>query len=480
MRTSIQVLSPEEQAGVHERTLAILARTGVRVDTEQGRRHLAEAGAQVDRHSGVVRFPRDLVEAALQSAPKHFCLGARRAGWDLEMNRNKTTLLVDGEAMFTLDQETGKRRPGTFDDWLAATRLIDALDEVGSYWPMIESYKQGESLPETVRYWRQLFANFSKHVQETIGRADQATWLLEVLQVIFGDREEIRRRHPLSLLLCPQSPLIIEGPFTDAYLALAGWDIPVAIMPMPLMGATAPGSMIATIVSGNCEVLAMLCLLQAAAPGTPVIYAPALAVANPRTGLYSAGAIEQGLMSVAAIEMARYYGLPVAATGMGTDFHQPGIQAGYERAMNGLLPALARPDILVGPGLVGGAMILSLEQMLIDVEIFRIFNHAARGIVASESTWLENVIEKVGPGGNFLGEPTTRDNIYDGEWYLSQLGVHDAFESWRAAGKPTLLQEARQKVTEILAKHRPLPLDEAAEQELARIEDRASRAARSA
>jgi trimethylamine:corrinoid methyltransferase-like protein len=102
--------------------------------------------------------------------------------------------------------------------------------------------------------------------------------------VIFGDKEAIRRKHPLSFLLYPQSPLIIDGPYTDAYLALSGWDIPVAIMPMPLMGATAPGSSIAIAILGNCEVLAMLCLLQAASPGTPIICAPILAVIDPRKG----------------------------------------------------------------------------------------------------------------------------------------------------------------------------------------------------
>ena len=113
--------------------------------------------------------------------------------------------------------------------------------------------------------------------------------------------------------------MIIEGPRTDAYLELLGWDIPVAVMPMPLMGGTGPGSLISTTVLGNSEVLAMLCLVQAGAPGTPFIYAPVLAMMNPRSGGYSGGAIEGGLLSAAAVEMARYYGLPVEATGMATD-----------------------------------------------------------------------------------------------------------------------------------------------------------------
>jgi trimethylamine--corrinoid protein Co-methyltransferase len=245
-------------------------------------------------------------------------------------------------------------------------------------------------------------------------------------------------------------------------------------MPMPLMGATAPGSLIATTVIGNCDVLAMLCLIQAAAPGTPFIYAPALATMDPRSGRYSGGAIENGLLSAAAVEMARYYDLPVEGTGVGgTDHHVPGIQAGYERALSSLLPVLSWPDILVGPGLLGGSMILCLEQLLIDVEVFRMCRRARQGIAADEDKWLEDVISRVGPGGGFIAELSTVDGIRGGEWYVSRLGVHASFEGWEAAGRPMLLEEARDRVKHILMTHGPLPFDEDVERELDRIQKRA-------
>jgi trimethylamine--corrinoid protein Co-methyltransferase len=458
---------------VHERTLRILARTGVRVDTARGRRFLKEAGAEVDETTNVVRLPRALVEEALRLAPKAFTLGARRPGWDLHMNGGDCTLCVDGEAIFALDRQTGERRLGTVADWLAATRLIDALDEVGVWWFMVEASDRGETMADYVEYLRDVFGNFSKHVQDATSSPEQARWLLEVLQVLFGDRETIRREHPYSFLLCPLSPLVIEGPYTDAYLALLGWDIPVAVMPMPLMGATAPGSLISTTVLGNCDVLAMLCLIQSAAPGTPFIYAPALSVMDPRSGGYSPGAVENGLLGAAAVEMARYYGLPAEGTGGGSECYVPGIQAGYERAMNALLPLLSWPDILVGPGLLGGSMILSLEQLLIDVEVFRMGKRAYQGITTEAGKWLEDVIDRVGPAGHFLAEASTVDALRSGEWYISDFGVHDSFEDWEGAGRPTLLEEARERVDHILATHEPLPLDADVEHELDQIMERA-------
>ncbi len=469
MRTYLQVLSEEERHQIHERSLKVLHNAGVRVDTPLGRQILAEAGAQVDENTHIVRFPRALVEESLQLAPKEFSLGARRPEWDLEMNIGECSLLPDGEAVSVIDRQTSELRPCTFQDWWEATLLTDYLDEIGLFWSMVHSGRGSGTLPELIHYWISIFRGFSKHVQLEVLKKEMAPWLLEVLQVIFGDKDTIRREHPISLLLCPLSPLIIEKQTTEPYLDLLGWDIPVAVMPMPLMGGTAPGNMISTIIQGNCETLALLSLIQAGAPGTPFIYAPVLAAMNPYTGLYSGGAIENGLLGAAVTEMARYYRLPVEASGGGTDYYLPGAQAGYERALNTLIPVLSWPDILVGPGLLGNSMILSLEQLLIDVEVFRMSSHAQRGISANEGGWLDDVICRVGPGGNYLGEISTVNALRSGEMYIQDLGVHEPQTSWRSEGSPTVVDEARARVEEILASHQPLPLGENVERELQRI-----------
>ncbi len=472
MRTFLQVLSEDERDRVHETTLKVLAQTGLRVDTVRGRQILKEAGAEVNDETGVVRFPRALVEESLRLAPKRFTLGGRRPNWALPLNAGECTLLADGGAVFMLDPETGERRPGTFDDWLTSTRLIDAIDEIGAYWWMVEGGFASDSAGDFVAYWRNLLSNFSKHIQDSTNDPEQSRWLLEVLDVVFG-RKYVRTQRPFSFLLCPLSPLVIEGPFTDAYLETLGWDIPVAVMPMPLMGTTAPASLISTVVLGNCETLAMLCLIQAAAPGTPFIYAPALAVMEPRSGRYGSGSVEHTLLGAASTEMARYYGLPVEASTGGTDHHIPGIQAGYERAVNWLLPVLAWPDLLVGPGLLGGSMILSLEQLMIDVEVFRLCRRVHQGIGSEGDKWLEDVIASVGPGGNFLAQRSTKQAIRTGEWYISRLGVHDTYERWEELGRPDLLDEIKAKVRQILAEHTPLPLEETTLRELERVEQRA-------
>ena len=347
MQTRLQVLSEDEKSQVHERTLKILGRTGVRVDTARGRKILKEAGAQVDENTRIVQFPQHLIEQALDSAPKKFTLGARRPGWDLHLNTGDCNLLLDGEGTTVLDRKTGKHRDSTFQDWLEATRLADALDDIGIYWRIIQATDRGDRIGDYVDYLVTLVRNFSKHIQDPIYAKEQAPWFLEILQTVFGSKETIRQKHPVSYVLCPQSPLVIDEIYTDAYLELVGWNIPVAVMPMPLMGATAPASLISTVILANCEVLATLCLVQAAEAGVPFIYAPVSALMDPRSGMLKSDAIEGGVLGAATTEMGRYYGLPVETTGSGTAQFVPNIQSGYERALSVLLSILSWPDILV-------------------------------------------------------------------------------------------------------------------------------------
>jgi trimethylamine:corrinoid methyltransferase-like protein len=141
--------------------------------------------------------------------------------------------------------------------------------------------------------------------------------------------------------------------------------------------------------------------------------------------------------------------------------------------MNAMLPMLSWPDLMIGAGLLGGSMIMSLEQLVIDAEMFRMNKQAHRGIVANENTWLDDVIHCVDPGGNFLGEKSTAINMRSGEWLMPRLGVHEAQKSWEASGKKDILEEAREKVDTLLSEHEPLPLPSEVEKELKHIEQRA-------
>jgi len=475
METDLKVLSDAEVIQVHERSLSVLATTGVRVDSARARKLLKNAGADVDSKTRIVRFPRALIEDALKLAPKKFTLGGRRPGWEYKVNDGKCTLLADGAATYVIDGLTGDRRVAGFDDWLDATRMIDSLDEIGVYWSMVEPTFAVDSIGDFVKYWRNIVGNFTKHIQDVTHTPEETRWMLEVLGTVYGGKEEVRRSHPMSFLLTPASPLVLEGPHTDAFLETAGWGIPTAIMPMPMMGGTAPGSLISTILLANCETLAMLCLVQSTEPGTPVIYAPCPSIMDPHSGRFTGSEVEHGLLGAAVTEMARYYNLPVEASAGGSGYFIPGARASYERALNWAVSILAWPDLLVGPGQLGGSMFLSYEELLIDVEVFRRSNRLSDGINTTTKEWLEVDLAAVGPGGNFLNRQSTRKALRSGEVYISDFDSNLTYEAWVSSGKPTLIQELNEWAKEILATHKPLPLDPAVDRELDKIEQRARR-----
>ncbi len=149
----------------------------------------------------------------------------------------------------------------------------------------------------------------------------------------------------------------------------------------------------------------------------------------------------------------------------GSDHHIPCIQAGYERALNYTLPILARPDLLVAPGLLGGSTIFSPEQLIIDVEVIRRCKRLMPGNWQQlTEKWLGEVIATIGSGGNYLTHSSTRRIVRSGEIYFSKLGLHG---SLRPMGRFRLARLAGGDPPGYsgidLATKQPLPLPESAE-----------------
>ena len=146
METALRVLSDAELIQVHERSMSVLATTGLRVDSARARKILKSASADVDNKSKIVRFPRSMIEETLKISPNKFSLGGRRPDWEFKVNDGKCTLLADGAATYVIDGLTGDRRIAGFEDWLDATRMIDSLDEIGVYWSMVEPTFAADSI----------------------------------------------------------------------------------------------------------------------------------------------------------------------------------------------------------------------------------------------------------------------------------------------------------------------------------------------
>jgi trimethylamine--corrinoid protein Co-methyltransferase len=130
---------------LQEATLNILERTGVRFPSEKALKILAEHGAQVDKNSQVVKFPRDLVFKAMSSVPRYFKMGALDPFYDLNLKDGTTYFTTDGCGVETIDLETRTRRPSSKADVAMMARVADYLPSVGFVWPMVSAQDHGHS-----------------------------------------------------------------------------------------------------------------------------------------------------------------------------------------------------------------------------------------------------------------------------------------------------------------------------------------------
>jgi trimethylamine--corrinoid protein Co-methyltransferase len=81
-----------------------------------------------------------------------------------------------------------------------------------------------------------------------------------------------------------------------------------------------------------------------------------------------------------------------------------------------------------------------------------------RGIEVSDRTLAMEVIAAVGPGGEFLSQRHTLENVQK-EHYIPKLISRDKWEVWAKSGSKDLREVARQEAKRILQEHQPEPLD---------------------
>jgi trimethylamine--corrinoid protein Co-methyltransferase len=313
-------------------------------------------------------------------------------------------------------------------DLVAATRLSDALDSVDYLWPNVVP----TDVPQTVRTYVESAVGFihtSRHVQHEIKELDEVPYLLEMFDILLGDRRRHAERPIFSITCCPVSPLKHESEMTTASLELARNDVPVVVMPMPLAGATAPVTLAGTLAMLLAEFLSGVALYQLARPGLPMILGIGASILDMRTGLYSAGAPELSLLNIAMTQIGKDIGVPVMAQGLVTDAKAPGTQASYEKATNGLSAFMAGSDVINGLGLLDSSQLLSFEQMVIDDEIANMLRRVERGFEIDTEHLMLDLIADVGHAGHFLGQRRTLEYLKKGEHFQPKLSFRGAYQA---------------------------------------------------
>jgi len=465
----IDFLSHYELDAIHNASLEVLENTGIRVTNEAVLDILKKAGARVDYVKNHVTIPRGLVEEALRRAPKTAKYAARNPKYDVALNKQKPHFWASGGVPFIVDWETGERRYSRLEDSARWAVLADYLDHFHFLWGVGQSTDAPLDMRGIVGMCTTL-RNTEKHIGVGASSARTAQYQIEIAAAIVGGREQLRKRPIISANVCPISPLSYEREITEATIEYAKAGLPILMWPMPLMGETSPATLSGTMVINNAEVLGGLTILEFASPGAPVVYTAGVGTVDFRTGSGNVSP-EGALMNLALAQLAYHYDLPILLGSGGRTSKALDVQAGYQKAQPLATHLLIVPDMVVGFGSLDAALTSSLEALVIDNEIIDYALRFAQGFEVNDDTLAVDVIDKVGPGGIYLGEKHTLKHFR--ERWMSRLSDIDTFETWQKKGAKSIGEVAREKIKEILATHKPEPIPEDVEEEISKILKRA-------
>ncbi len=312
---SVDMYTNDELLAIHNATLEVLERTGVKVFADEALDLFENAGAKVNRSDKIVKIPGWMVEDAIRSAPSTVLLAGRDSKYDVVLGGSRVNFTNFGAGVKIVDPDTGVLRETTKQDLANSALFVDALDEV-------EVYSQGvvprDVLPKSsdLHAGEAFLSNTTKHchhIDLTCGA--HAKKFFEMGAAIVGGMDKLRERPVLSVLTCPTSPLQLGDENCEIIVECARAEVPVNVLSMALAGASSPITIAGTLVSHNAEVLSGIVLAQLANKGAPCIYGSSTTTFDMQFATAPVGSPELGMINAGVGRLAQFYLLPSYTAG---------------------------------------------------------------------------------------------------------------------------------------------------------------------
>lgn len=444
-------LSPEDIDKIHQASMEVFEEVGFQVNYPYALKRFADAGADVDDATHIVKMRADQVEEILATAPSEILLcGLDASGeHDLTIGGNKVYMGTGGTALNVQEPGSKESRRSELHDVMNMARMVEELDNIHFY--MLNVYPGDLPVEEIdVNRFGAALNRTRKHIMGGVYTVEGVRNVVKMAEQIAGSPEALRERPFISMVACPISPFKLDESYGELAVEAAMHNIPVVVPAEPLCGATAPITLAGNLVVQNVDTLAGIMMTQLANPGAPALYGCISSITDLRDMKYLAGAVEMGLMNAAASQMSQFYNLPYYATAGMTDSKAIDAQAGYESAITSTLVALSGANFIHdAAGFVEFCMTASYDKLVVDNEIIGMVMRAVDGIEVSERTLALDEIKKVGPGGHFVSSRHTRKYMRT-EQFHPKLSNRDTREQWMTAGAQDAWQRATGVAREIL------------------------------
>ena len=455
-RPRFRMLSDEKVYQLHLSTLELLERTGVEVNEEEALRLLGESGCHISGNR--VRIPSRLVKQALNSAPERVAVRDRNGKGAVYLEDGRSNFGTGSDCPNTWDVETRERRVSVLSDVGSLARLTDRLPNLD----FVMSMAIANDMPaETadVHAFVAMLSNTTKPIVFTAVSLENIKAIHAICCIVAGGEEEFRRK-PFAINYSePITPLTHAVEPIEKLLFCAEKGIPIVYTPCAMSGATSPATLAGSITLGGAESLSGLVIQQLKAPGAPFIYGAFASLMDMSTTVLTYGSPELAIMSAALAEMAHFYRLPAWGQACCTDAKVLDHQAGAEYMATALMGGLAGANLVHDMGYLESGLTSSHESIVLADEVVGFVKKILRGVQVDGDRLGLDVIDDIGPGGEFLTSEHTL-KYFSEEYWFPQVFDRERYAKWEEMGSNTILEKANRVAKGILAEHEPTPLED--------------------
>jgi trimethylamine--corrinoid protein Co-methyltransferase len=432
VQPAINVLNQAQLDSIHNYSLEILSRVGIRVDSLRARKLFARA-MNVAKKDNVVRIPAEWVDRALATAPSVLDIHDRLGNFRFQLGPTdspQTRFGIGVTNLYYQDPQTKAVTPFARRHMQVATRLGSVLsnfDLISTVGIIQDMSPQVADLFGTL----EMTANTTKPLVLLISEKQCFEAALDLLEFLHGD---LSLKPFILPYFNPITPLVLNEDTSDNIFSAIERGLPFIYNNYGMSGATSPMTAAGNLALLNAELLAGLVFSQLVKEGTPIVLGSLPAGFNMQsmTSIYTPQTL---LLNLACAEMMAYYGLPHSGTSGSAPGWGADLTASGTLWMNHLTADLGKVGLAPFVGGNFDSMVFSPALVVYSDEVIRQARFFKQGFVVSDESVALNEIESIGPGGNFLISDQTVKYCRETN-FSSSIWPQMTLEEWQAQGNP--------------------------------------------
>ena len=451
---------------IHNGAMTILEDIGIEFLNEEALTLFKQAECTVNGTN--VRMGRDWVMEMIGHAPSQFDITPRNPDRKITIGGNHLLFGNVSSPPNYFDLEIGKKVSGTraqCADLLRLTQHFNCIHFAGGY--PVEPVDVHASVRHLDVVYDKLTLTDKVSHAYSLGK-ERVEDVMEMVRIAGGlSEEEFAEKPRMYTNINSTSPLKHDVPMIDGCLRLARKGQAVVVTPFTLAGAMAPVTMSGAVTLSIAEGLSAIALFQYVNPGNPCVIGTFTSNVDMKSGAPAFGTPEYMRATQMTGQMARFYGLPMRASGV-CAANVPDGQAMWETS-NSLWAAVQSGTNVVyhAAGWLEGGLIASPEKFVMDCEVLQMIQRYMEPEITATSPAdiALDAIKEVGSNGHYFGIQHTQDR-YEQAFYQPFASDWRNFEAWEVAGGIWTAERAHRIFKEIVSSFEEPHMDEGIKAEL--------------